>query len=117
MNEIVSFELGKILKEKGFNESVNKYYTNIYDKPVQVCSVNQHNWNTKFHSLVSAPTIADVIMWIYKEKDIWIEVRRSYLLNQFVAVTKNPRVELSSKDKPGEAYEEAIKYCLENSLE
>lgn len=115
MNEIVNFELAKLLKEKGFNQKVFSYYHN--KKPYKIySSLPFLNWNTN-QTLISAPTIADVVMWLYKEKDIWIEVRRSYLLNQFVAVTKNPRVELSSKDKPGEAYEEAIKYCLENLFE
>lgn len=113
MEKHIEFELAKLLKEKGFDKPVYQYYR---DEEKIVILSSPNNANQHGGGFVSAPTIAQVVMWLYEKHGVWIEVRKSYLLHQFVAVTKNPRIELSSKDSPTEAYEAAIKYCLENII-
>ena len=130
MNTPISFELSKKLKEKGFNKECFYYYSSTGDL-IEPYEENGSSIDTEFRvelsdlldyhnyqylSRYAAPTIAEVVMWLYDKHGIWIEVRKSYLLNQFVAVTKNPRVELSSKDSPIEAYEAAIEYTLKNLI-
>lgn len=118
MNTPVSFELSKLLKERGFDEPcrfVHDTWDNIKDW-LEGGDGEHRNSHKNGSVYYSAPTISEVVMWLYEKHGIWIEVRRSYLLNQFVAVTKNPRVELSSKDSPTEAYESAILYTLKNLI-
>ena len=128
MNTPVSFELAKLLKEKDFTTPSFHYYKD--GKLIEPYLENGSSTDTEFRvdlsdlkehfnkwsKAISAPTIAEVVMWLYEKHDIWIEVRKSYLLNQFVAVTKNPRIELSAKESPTEAYEAAIEYTLKNLI-
>lgn len=114
MNKPVSFEIAKLLKEKGFNEPCNQLYFDGELKDITVQKVSYDDTLSSRYYI--APTIAQVVMWLYEKHGVWIEVRKSYLLHQFVAVTKNPRVELSSKDSPTEAYEGAIEYTLKNLI-
>lgn len=101
MNTPVSFELAKLLKEKGFEQNLIKY-------------INQATIN----GTLVFPTIADVAMWLYEKHGIWITVcvigadGFGYWLHN-----KN-RERLNSKDQggywhsPTEAYEAAIEYTL-----
>lgn len=98
MTEPVSFELAKLLNEKGF-PGLKTFYT-----------------SKQYELITNKHTIAHVVMWLYKKHNIWIEVRRSYLLDKFVAITKNPRRELSACTSPEEAYEKAIEYTLKNLI-
>lgn len=112
MTTHVNFEIAKLLKDKGFDNIECDGYYRICDGYTKGCKFCYSNVSKQDEEGILAPTIAEVVMWLYRNHRIWIEIRKSYLLNQFVAVTKNPRVELSSKDTPTEAYESAIEYTL-----
>lgn len=67
--EIVSFEIAKKLKEKGFREKVNAYYgkrENIFNVHPAL-DMNDAGYRA------SAPTISQVLKWL-REKDIMVEI-------------------------------------------
>ena len=147
MNTPVSYKLAKLLKEKGFDKGCvanwwilakdhsDNYKNNQpldeskiffaanreeYDNMVQIDNDTEHN---AYHVL-GCPTIAEVVMWLYEKRGIWVAVDAG--INGFHAHYKvNPIGRLSSNLKQGwvndesnplpspkEAYETAIKYCL-----
>ena len=82
MNIPVNFELAKLLKEKGFNLKVINFYNYeklslISDKNRQVdglVNYNPINWNGIKDHYTSAPTIAEVVMWLYEKHGVWVSV-------------------------------------------
>lgn len=85
MNTLVSFEIAKLLKEKGFDLITRKSWRisidpekHNYTKPVTDEDTYFHNVKESY----SAPTIAEVIMWLYKKHKIWIELKM-YLNGSF----------------------------------
>ena len=129
MNTPVSFELAKLLKEKGFIFRKNETYYN----PV--------NGLTKYEEIT--PTIAEVVMWMYEKHSIWIAVNRvvigsdewdygyiiSYLPKEYEFEKRRSKhlVEIQSFKEgvgsyhgawytPTEAYEAAIEYTLKNLI-
>lgn len=80
MNTPISFEIAKLLKEKGFKKVCNSYYskgTNLKTYKLGFCqtfSPMWHNLNNRYQKedAYYAPTIAETIMWLYKEYGLWI---------------------------------------------
>jgi hypothetical protein len=75
------------------------------------------NKSNGYLDIYSAPTIAEVVMWLYEKHGIWISVQPNepYVDNDWCfAIFKDLRENISLKgyNSPTEAYEEAIKYCL-----
>ena len=75
--EVVSFEIAKKLKEKGFDEVCYNYY-----EPLKHC-LNQIKtpWTNKegeSYGVITAPTISQVLKWLREEKEIFIRVSLSY---------------------------------------
>lgn len=138
MNTQVSFEIAKLLKEKGFDKStasnwwiLAKDHSENYNKKLPVdeskifftkdsdeleikTQIDEDTQHNVYHVL-RAPTIAEVVMWLYEKHGVWIEVRKSYL-GGFVPVVKDPRKELDKFNSPTEAYEAAITYTLNNLI-
>lgn len=150
MNTNVSFELAKLLKEKGFDEyteffwdeeslaepifyaekyniicnrihyygaipSVNNSYIEKYTTYVE-----KEDESEDMYERVSAPTIAEVVMWIYKKHDIWIYVDFSTIHKWFYCnldLKDNSRVDSSQYNSPEEAYEAGIIYTLNNLIQ
>src|SRR5690554_1407200 len=116
MNTPVNFEIGKLLRDNKQNISSSKlmYASNgkltdaIYD----------------FDEWCFAPTIAEVIMWLYEKHGIWIEVHfwddafRMKIVNIVeLKVIKGFGIGDSDAFKsPTEVYSEAIKYILINKI-
>lgn len=75
--DIVPFELAKVLEEKGFPQfnSYVGYYVGDGKHPFYrigtVIYRRKHDWDTH---LIAAPTIAQVLKWLRKEKGIFIFV-------------------------------------------
>lgn len=119
MNTIVSFEVAELLKEKGFNESTIKCYDRCEMLSSYVNNVfKPKNYNTSGY-IVSAPTIAEVVMWLYEKHGIWIEVIETDLFDKFFFQIKrkdNTRLKNGDYNSPTEAYESAIKYVLTNLI-
>lgn len=129
MNTLINFELAKLLKEKGFDEPTLL----CYDKCDMLASYAEtvfkpKNYNTSGY-VKSAPTIAEVIMWLYEKHGIWIY---SYKVEPFVYedipypkyvwiskcdekfVDTDNGLAVNHYNSPIEAYEAAIEYTLNN---
>ena len=132
MNTPVSFELSKELKEKGFDLPCRLLYKS--EKELEEGIGVDYDWN-KFDSY-SAPTIAEVVCWIYNKYDIWISLipdsSSGYrLLNRKFSVSifrfnmnLNVQVEIIRKNKdilyfnlPENAFDYAINYTIKNLIQ
>ena len=110
--QYVSFEVAKLLKEKGFKEEThgNYYLGGKFDGKFEESS--KVNWNKFFKTPIAAPTQQMAMRWLREVHDIKIMIRPyvdgtySYeILNGFWYV---------NFDSYEDAAEAAIKYCLEN---
>ena len=79
MNTPVSFEIAKLLKERGFKGDT--YYDDrgwhsfvYYD--IHSKELKPQRWFGDFRNIVKAPIIAEVVMWLYKTHGIWIWTER-----------------------------------------
>jgi hypothetical protein len=115
-----------------YTVSRNEFYTNWNDK-----------WKTtkkgdrcfgcdkepKYLETFSAPTIAEVVMWLYEKHGIWVQVSMSKYGKLYSNILKkestknlqNPiawemQVQLNDFNSPTEAYEAAIQYTLNNLI-
>ena len=126
MNTPVSFEIAKLLKEKGFNEEVKPFYNGLKNNELIISDIigtsnNLPDW-------YPAPTIAEVVMWLYEKHNIWIYVDShefgkwcyNYKFNRphklSSKITENGQFGLDDYNTPTEAYENAIKFVLENLI-
>lgn len=117
MNTPVSFEISKLLKEKEFDEPCYYYY---YNDKLNVSS--KDNWNN-FNGY-SAPTIAEVVMWLYEKHGIWVSVDNLIDGNFYFSHRDAKASNYASRKgcneygykTPVEAYEAVIEYTLENLI-
>ena len=146
MNTPVNFPIAKLLKEKGFEEISSNFYTNPRCK---MFGIDEHGRyypiKNKAKSLwisgnaatldskhvYYAPTIAEVMYWIYSKYDIWISLipdsssghkllDRTFSVSIFrFNMNLNVQAEILRKDKnilyfnlPENAFEYAIDYIL-----
>ena len=111
MNTPVSFPLAKLLKEKGFEGNYFHYWNRVsYSGEWEV---DTRIWDTSV-DYIEAPTIADVVMWLYKEHNIWISVDPDndtdtwfYTISHGTSTTV-----FGNYSGPIEAYEGAIEHVL-----
>ena len=153
MNTHIDFKIAKLLKEKGFDEKCSHYYIDDFqnfksDGILHKCGLPDNNKNENILQFVkrknqphlcNAPTISQVVMWLYEKHGIWISVDRviigsdeweycysiSYLPKEFEnakrrsthlmtkeSFKETPGSYVGAWDTPTEAYSEAIEYCL-----
>jgi hypothetical protein len=120
MNTPVKFEIAKLLKEKGFNEPTLDWYhrdTKKFNTNDLMFSMNRLSDN------YSAPTIAEVVMWLYEKYGIWtvvnVNIMGSWYFEHFdLKEKRNAQFEPTDThyDSLTEAYEAAIEYTLNNLL-
>lgn len=126
--DYVSFEIAKLLKEKGFNEDVNSYF--ISDNEIALIS-NRRDFNN--HGIyLSAPTLQMAMKWLREVHGLHIQalcpvvdVDCDTLGVAYNVVISNLRNHCLAFDTPLEdveyntyekACESAIKYCLEHLI-
>ena len=144
MTTPITFELAKLLKEKEFDKPTYSFYVideSEYGEISEFITNPNDNYpalddNSLFDTLASAPTIAEVVMWLYEKHGIWISVDwmtrkkpfnsgfychlrgTSKPLNQdnFFVIndTLDPGYEVFNS--PTEAYLAAIEYILNNLI-
>lgn len=115
MNTPVSFENAKLLKEKGFDIPTLKWYhreTKKLNTNDLIFSMNKLTDN------YSAPTIAEVVMWLYKKHGIWISV---FKYKDHAADLNDPylfrnQFDRGDYDSPKKAYEAGIEFALKNLI-
>jgi len=140
MNTPVSFPLAKLLKEKGFDKQCSNFYTNPRCK---MFGIDEHGryypiknkaknlWISGNAATLDskhvyyAPTIAEVVMWLYEKHGIWIypycagnnkfhwgiaNSKTGVIIKNSYKKDKNTLFE--GFNSPTEAYEVAIEYTL-----
>jgi hypothetical protein len=125
MNNPVSFELALLLVENKYDISTDSLYVNnslIYANG-RKCNWNLEEDYDEIPEPVSAPTIADVVMWLYEKHGIWIMVNnwkehvlddddnileKTHLFTWFITGEAEER----TFNSPIEAYEAGIEYIL-----
>ena len=148
MNTTVNFELAKLLKERGYDQDgfniawynelgrmngrtdINKdgrTFSEVYpnEESFYGSAIKpEHKKEFKIESF-TAPTIADVIMWIYEKHNIWVVVNVGKPHNCGIMMYANViKFGLHHKCKyktilyntPLEAYSDAIQYVLKDLL-
>lgn len=133
MNKEVNFEIAKLLKDKGFDNESSHYYNEegelLFDMHFPALQP------TKPEIYFDAPTIAEVIYWIYSQCDVWISLipdsssghkllDRKFSVSRFrFNINLNVQAEILREGKtilyfnsPENAFEYAIKYVLKNLL-
>lgn len=127
MNTHVDFETSKLLKEKKFNIPIRTAWY-LGEVGYWKIPVNHNESSVK----VSAPTIAEVIMWLYEKHGIWVTTWSDTNLDLveykdsakwFYVINCNliDCYDSTGKHKylfnsPTEAYQEAITYVLKNLI-
>lgn len=128
LNKPVEFSTAKLLKEKGFDEDCYRTYSsngkispfplleNMGGEPI--LNPLDYKWkNSLIHSsVITAPTIAEVVMWLLERSRIWITVTSISQESWQCHITKKGdslgKCYLEDFYTPTEAYEAAIEYCL-----
>lgn len=134
---IVSFEVAKLLKEKGFKVNSNYFYTkpntkmfgidehgrlyNIKNSSKKLYSTGDY-CSTKDEYVYLAPTIQMAVEWIFQNFNIWITVLPNYNHKLFTAFLKTEKstqnlVENFKYSSPQEAYNAVLEYCLTNLID
>lgn len=117
-----SYEVAKLLKEKGFDEKTLSYYEDNV-----LCHGDWYEWNRSPLGHIAAPTHQMAMKWLREEKNIFIiiephaydyinEKNSSYSCSLWIG--DNYYEYLESKHYPSyeEAVEAALKYSLENLI-
>lgn len=124
MNTFTNFEMSKLLKEKGYDAPCYGRYIKSKTK----VHVSVYYMNHNIFSDTSAPTIAEVVMWVYEKHGIWISTQitihlefyyKCYNMKDKLNINNYP--EVTSKpgnyfNSPTEAYLAAIEYTLTNLI-
>ena len=128
----VSFELAKLLKEKGFNEDCYTYYDDINDS-INRFDKGYHFNNTSYpwgvpydiskaKKYVVAPTHQMAMAWLREVHNLWLEIspegkglwyREVYSLTDEEYIPNSNGHKIKSYE---DAVETALKYVLENLI-
>ena len=121
--EYISFEVAKLLKDKGFNEKCNYYF--ISNNEIAL-TFNKRDFNHGIY--LSAPTQYIVMRWLREVHNLSVEVYRTacgYIgcITAIPSGTDIKFLETDGDDLASGAYtkweyacEAAIKYCLEHLI-
>ena len=120
--DYVSFEVAKLLKEKGFNEPI---WTR-YEDDNEVIFGDKYDWNNSPMGQISAPTLQMAMKWLREVHNICITIYPDKE-NGYEAVLYNIKDDVEIilqsfgiygshifEDSYEEAVEAALKYCLDN---
>ncbi len=119
MNTPVSFNISKLLREKGCDIECNYGYDFRSD------TLQNFGRYIVSHMVYNAPTIAEVVMWLHEKYGIWISpqpfIRRDesvvwlydIFLNNYVKDQLPPSLGVNNLT---ECYEAAIEYTLNNLI-
>ena len=125
--DYVSFETAKLLKEKGFDESISMVYMPYGDlcKLKRYDSIRNSNYNdiTKNYFECTAPTLQMATKWLVQKHRLYVNVVPSvegyYWTKKWHSYVQNLNKRypfgkfVGTFNSPEEACEAAIKYCLE----
>lgn len=120
MSPLVKFEIAKLLKERGFDEPcrfVHDTWDNIKDW-LEGGDGEHRNSHKNGSVYYSAPTIAEVVMWLYEKHGIWIACNISPDFETFSCYVVNKKIGYDTEEfnSPTEAYSQAIEYVIKNLI-
>jgi hypothetical protein len=114
--DYVSFETAKLLKEKGFDEPVLKFY----DHKGEVAELYYRPQNKSITGdTYKCPTLQMAMKWLRDVHKMYMYVAHDSMENTWFARVYNDYKTLSDVDNQStyeEACESAIRYCLENLI-
>ena len=128
-----SYEVAKLLKEKGFEGDINAYY-HIWDYGNKVCSVQEFSRSEAPHLYIPAPTHQMAMKWLRETHDIIVVVEphmydyinsktSSYVFCLWYGdnyeepySNQHSNIRGMTYNSYEEAVEAALKYCLENLI-
>lgn len=119
--DYVSFEVAKLLKEKGFDEPCRTYYQD--EKFVDDVCTKYYQWNSKSpFGHISAPTHQMAMKWLREVHNIFIEISTSIDLNgkyhfSYTILDKECKYVRRGYTDFDWNYEEAAEAALKYSLE
>ena len=110
--DYVSFEIAKLLKEKGFDEECIYVYRHDGEEDI---------WDADKEDIAcQKPTLQMAMKWLREVHNIAIDTEWEHLWYAYIKpMTSNPSEEdyyQCESSKYEEACEEAIKYCCENLI-
>lgn len=125
--DYVSFEIAKLLKEKGFDTPCDRWYSEYtpqyYGHEKHICiEFDEHNrYENNYEFICYAPTLQMAMKWLRKVRNyhIWVEpshdkeglynayIKVGWWLNKWAGIGYNTHEQ---------ACEAAIKYCLESLI-
>lgn len=127
--DYVSFEVAKLLKEKGFDVPCNCYGTyNGVNLTYRLCITDKYtNWNKHTDEfIISCPTLQIVMKWFRKKYNLCIVSLPvvtddngeagclwNYMISKKLEISHNSE---NLYESPETALNDAIKYCLENLI-
>lgn len=128
--DYVSYDIAKLLKEKGFDVYVRSFYEKDKYKTKEEFSTNNALWNYNISSFrYSAPTLQMAMKWLREVHNVFIDISSRFSKNAdkdicFSYSCKKLIDTYKSSYEIGdgewlnyeEASEAAIKYCLENLI-
>ena len=121
--DYVSFEIAKLLKERGFNEPI---WTR-YEDDNEVIFGDKYNWNNSPMGHTSAPTLQMAMKWLRKEHNILLfplpaqeNGKLVYLVevwtwNEEEGIYESTYAPMPRKE-PEQAVEAALEYSLKNLI-
>lgn len=129
MNTLVNFELAKLLKEKEFDGESFQFYEEdgelLYSDGNVQFKTPYYVKNIPHLNYFIAPTIAEVVMWLYEKHNIIVEScwegtreidsfdARIIILGKTILSKEYKDFKLNiDTSSPTEAYEAAIEYTL-----
>jgi hypothetical protein len=146
MTKPISYELAKLLNEKGFDKSTEAnwwifakddlnykkrlpideskvFFTEDSDELELKTRIDEETSHTIYHVL-AAPTIAQVVMWLYETHKIWViavpsKSTNSWYYHRFYLLDPNKDSEPELVDRfnsPQEAYSAAFEYIVKNMI-
>lgn len=139
MEDFVTFEIAKKLKEKGFREECFAYYTSEYtlynnlvvlcdDKYLEVAEIdytesltsNNSVRENKYNNICDAPTISQVLKWLREEKKIHICVDFDGDMNWYYQIAIYGSTDIAADGYGYNDYElsalAGIEYVLDNLI-
>lgn len=119
MNTTINFQISKLLKEKGFEQKTKSYTKN--GKLVTVSlTIRRFNPEKIYYP---APTISEVVMWLYEKYGIWIQVNHwksqpvdDKIWDNAFQWYVNGETDGKPFNSPTQAYEAAIEYTLKELI-
>ena len=120
MNTPVNFELAKLLKKKEFDGNYFHYWNMVNHSGKWKIDTSIWEYTDDY---IEAPTIAEVVMWLYEKHGVWtvvnVNIMGSWYFEHFdLKEKRNAQFKPTDThyDSPTEAYEAAIEYTLKNLL-